>query len=275
MMPSNSDDIFDGESFTSLLGTETIGRGDRLVVLRETDSTNEEAKRRAASGAEDGLLVFAEMQTKGKGRKGRSWTSPPGCNLAFSILLRPDIDPDDASMITIIAALSCVIAIRRISGEDALIKWPNDIVLNGRKLVGILTEMVPEKDRTGFVVVGMGINVNTPSFPSELKDIATSLLLESGQACSRTALAAECVNGFERLYREFLLEKSLAFTKQEYESLCVNLGKEVRVIDPKGSFNGTALEINDRGSLIVKRADGTETEVYAGEVSVRGMYGYI
>ncbi len=267
-------DTFDRDSLVPLLNTKKLGRDQNLIILEEIDSTNEEIKRRTAGGAGEGLTIFADLQTRGKGRRGRTWVNPSGFNLAFSIMLRPPIPLEDASMITIISALSFAGAIRRITGEEALIKWPNDIVLHGKKTAGILTELVPSGDVPGYLILGTGINVNTPSFPEELKETATSLFLETGRHISRPELASECLNEFERRYEAFLKDKDLSGFKAEYESLCVNTGKEVFVLDPKGEYKGIAEGINNKGNLLVRREDGSLENIYAGEVSVRGIYGY-
>lgn len=251
-----------------------LGKKDRLVVLDSVDSTNDEVKRRLESGAPEGLTVTADLQTKGKGRKGRSWSAPSGTGIAVSFLLKPEINPDLTSMITLVAGLSCVKAVRKISGTEALIKWPNDIVLKGKKLSGILTEFIPGRDGRGAVITGTGINVSTEGFPEELKETATSLYLETGKTFSRSELLALYLTEFERNYGIFLKDKDFSGLREEYESFLVNLGKEVRVLDPGGEFDGTAEGIDEKGSLLVRKKDKELVRVYAGEVSVRGIYGY-
>ncbi len=249
-----------------------LGKKDRLVILDQVDSTNEEVKRRG--GTPEGLTVAADLQTKGKGRKGRSWSAPSGTGIAVSFSLRPDMDPDLVSMITLVAGLSCAKAVRKISGTEALIKWPNDIVLNKKKLAGILTEFIPEAEKKGYVITGTGINVSTEEFPEELKETATSLYIETGKLFSRSELLASYLSEFERYYAVFLKDGDFSGLREEYESLSVNLGKEVRVLDPGGGFNGIAEGIDEKGCLIVRKNDNETLRVYAGEVSVRGIYGY-
>ncbi len=257
------------------LKTSWLGRGDRLLFFEETDSTNNEAVRRAESGAEEGLLIAADRQSAGKGRRGREWKTEGGVNIAMSYLLRPLFGTDTAPMITLVMALACEKAVKNVTGTAPLIKWPNDIVLNGKKLAGILTEMSPGKDSIDHVVIGTGINVNQDSFPVELKDTATSLFIETGRQFSRAELIAECANSFEYYYDIFKRDESLISLKDEYNSCCVNCGRTVRVLDPAGEYDGKALGINEKGNLLIDTGESGIREVYSGEVSVRGVYGYV
>ncbi len=268
-------DNFGGEGIRKCLNTRWLGKENRLLFYRETDSTNEEVKRQAENGALEGLLVAADLQTAGKGRKGREWSNPAGVNIAMSFLLKPDFSPDTASMLTLLMALSCAKAIKNVAGLESGIKWPNDIVHRGKKLVGILTEMSIDEDEIGYVVVGTGINVNGTEFPGDIKDTATSLFIETGHPVSRSALTAECALQFEKYYGIFKKDLDLRSLKDEYNALCVNCGKRVKVLDPAGSYEGTARGINGNGKLIVNRDNGSVTEIGSGEVSVRGVYGYV
>lgn len=266
-------EAFGLRSIRSFLHTKWLGKD--LLFFHEIDSTNDELKRRAARQAAEGLVAVADIQTKGKGRKGRGWETPEGVNIAMSYLLRPDIMPDTAPMITLVMALAAAKGIGKVSGLDAQIKWPNDIVIKGRKIAGILTEMNVEPDYIHDVVIGIGINVNNKSFPESISDRATSLLIEGGRTYSRAEVAAEVTNAFETYYETFLGMGDLSGLKAEYEEICVNVGAKVRVLDPAGEFDAEALGINERGELMVRKADGTTENIYAGEVSVRGIYGYV
>ncbi len=268
------DDNFGVDEISSFLRTRWLGTEGRLLFFREIGSTNDEAVSQAGKGAEEGLVVIADLQNSGKGRRGRVWKGEAGLNTAMSYLLRPDFDPDLASAITLIMALSCRKAIRNVTGLETLIKWPNDIVSKGKKLVGILTEMSPENGRIGYVVVGTGININQSVFPEEISETASSLFLETGEKVSRSGITAECANCFEEYYELFKSTGSLKDMQDEYNAVCVNNGRRVKVLDPLKSFEGEALGINERGSLLVRTDDGRVREVYAGEVSVRGVYGY-
>lgn len=260
------------EEILNRLRSEYMGRS--LYYYEETDSTNARIRELAAAGAQSGTLAVADMQTAGKGRRGRGWVSPPGMNIYMSLLLRPDIDPSDAPMITVIMALAVCEAVE----VEAYIKWPNDVVVNGRKVCGILTEMDMQDGRIGDVIVGVGINVNRgdrESFPEEIRDTATSLKLECGHDVDRSGLIASVMEIFEKEYERFTAAGNLGFLKERYESRLVSLGKEVRVLDPRGEYTGISRGIDERGELLVETPDGSVHRVYAGEVSVRGLYGYV
>lgn len=253
---------------TSLLGKE-------VLYKESTDSTNADIRKKAEDGAGEGLLIVADMQSAGKGRRGRVWQSPKGTNLYFSMLLRPKFTPDKASMITLVAAYSVATVIREVTGLSASIKWPNDIVVNKKKVCGILTEMSIERDYIHHVVVGIGVNVNSDFFPDEISDMATSLKKESGVVISRAELLCRILSQFEKDYETFCKAENLQPFKDDYNKLLVNKGALVKVLDPKGEFSGIAGGIDDEGMLIVFKENGQIEKVYAGEVSVRGMYGYV
>ena len=261
----NAPDIISADHLNSLLATKYIARS--VKYFPETDSTNEAAKRDSASP--DGSLYIAEIQTAGKGRLGRGWESPKGSGVWMSLLLKPDIAPQDISEITLIAG----IAVCRAVGHGAKIKWPNDIVIGTRKICGILTEMSAEIERVNHIVCGIGINVNTPSFPPELRDKATSLLIETGERTSRAELIARVMNEFEPLYEAFM-KSGFKAVRDEYRRLCATLGRDVQVIYRKETITGKAVDVDDSGGLVVDTANERIT-VTSGEVSVRGLYGYI
>ena len=249
--------------------------GQNLLYFDKIESTNAEAKRTADKGAGNGLVIVADAQEQGRGRRGRSWDSPAGKNIFMSILLRPSFLPDKASMITLVMALSTARAIREVTGLPALIKWPNDIVIHRKKAVGILTEMEVKDGFIDHLICGVGINVNQDSFSEEIKETATSLFLESGREIDRDILRESVVKRFEENYNIFCQKESLTDLQADYQALLVNKDAKVRVLDPKGEYEGTARGINTKGELLVEREDGTLSEVYAGEVSVRGIYGYV
>lgn len=246
-----------------------------------TDSTNTRAKQLAELGAKEGTLVVAEEQTAGKGRRGRHWESKPFTSVYMSMVLRPRIDPAHISGMTLLAALAVTKAIKQACNVHSFIKWPNDIVLGKKKICGILTEMSSELDYINYAVVGMGINVNNGSFPEEIKDKATSIYLETGKKQDRAELAALTAQYFGEYYKEFIKAKSLNPFISEYNTLLINRDKEVKIlygmqenVDEAKTETGIARGINADGALIVDTAHGTEC-VVSGEVSVRGLYGYI
>ena len=249
--------------------------GSHLLYFDVIGSTNVEAKKQAENGAPEGLLVVADKQEAGRGRRGRSWTSPAGANIFMTLLLRPRFVPEKASMVTLVMAVSVAQGIADISGLPAKIKWPNDIVIHKKKAVGILTELTMETDYIQYLVCGVGINVNQTEFPEEIAKTATSLCIEMGQTVQRASVIAAVMSYFENYYEKFIQAGDLSAILEEYNDRLVNRNAQVRVLDPKGEFSGTALGINKSGELLVKKEDGSVAEVYAGEVSVRGIYGYV
>ncbi len=263
------------------LQTDWIGR--TSYQYDTIDSTNAQAKREAAEGAAHGTLIMAEMQTAGKGRRGRIWESPAGANLYFSLLLRPEFSAEKASMLTLVMALAVANGIKKtIQGcidctehSSPQIKWPNDIVIHGKKVCGILTEMSVKHNRIDYVVIGVGINVNRQEFSTELAEKATSLEAECGESFLREEVLENILKLFERYYAVFEQQGNLAMLREEYEQMLVNRNREVCILDPKGEYRGIATGITETGELCVELPDGSTTNVYAGEVSVRGVYGYV
>ena len=247
-------------------------------VLESVDSTNSACRRLALEGAPDGTVVLADCQTAGRGRRGRSFQSPAGKGLFFSILWRPDCAPERLLPLTALSAVAACRAIRRVTGAEVQIKWPNDLVLSGRKLAGILTEMALEGEsgHVSHVVVGIGINVlhTAEDFSPDVAAMATSLTMELGRPVSRPALAAALIGELDKLYTS-LRAGDLSDYLAEYRRDCVNLGKTVQLLSPAGRETVTAVGIDPEFGLVVRRPDGTEKTVRSGEVSVRGMYGYV
>ena len=266
-------DVLSEAELLSCLKTEWAGG--RTVYFDATDSTNVQAKRLAEAHAPHGTLVVSDRQDGGKGRRGRSWASPSGVGIWMSLILRPEIAPSSASMLTLAAALAVREGIREETGLSPLIKWPNDLVLNGKKICGILTEMSTELMEIQYVITGIGINVNQREFPPEIRDTATSLSLEAGRSFRRSSLIAAILKAFEKDYTAFLKTGDLSLLLEEYNACLVNRGKEVCILDPSGEYRAVAEGIDESGSLLVTLPDGTRREIISGEVSVRGIYGYV
>lgn len=267
-----SPDVLSEAELESLRSTKWAGKS--IFVFKETDSTNIQAKAGGEKGESHGTLYVAESQSAGRGRRGRSWESPAGESIYMSLLLRPELPPVKAPMLTLVMALAVARAIREQTGAEALIKWPNDIVVQGRKICGILTEMSTEMTWINYVVIGIGINVNQNEFPEELKDCASSLKMETGRRFRRSHLIAAVMEHFEMYYEQFLQEGSLAGFRKEYNELLVNKDRQVKILEPGNHYEAYALGINDTGELIVEKEDGSVQNIFAGEVSVRGIYGY-
>lgn len=267
-----SGDVFTKAELDSALTTKWAGRN--LVFLEVVDSTNNKARQLAEEGAPDGTLVVAVEQSAGKGRRGRSWVSISGTGVWMSLLLRPDFMPECASMLTLVAAMAVEWGIRQVTGLKGQIKWPNDVVLGGKKVCGILTEMSAEMERIRYVVIGIGINVGIREFPEEIQDVATSLALCTSKPVRRADLAAAVAKGWEYYYEKFLQTLDLSLLMEEYNQKLVNRGRQVKVMAPGDGYTGVSRGINKKGELLVETETGLRT-VMSGEVSVRGIYGYV
>jgi BirA family biotin operon repressor/biotin-[acetyl-CoA-carboxylase] ligase len=312
--------MLSSDKIKAALHTDWAGR--EVIYKEVTGSTNTDAAALAKENAAHGTLVVADKQESGKGSHGRGWETPAGSNIAMSMVLRPTAPMEAISMITLVAGLSVAEAIDRCltesretidrsftdSGEavspDATsddrpgvvsrIKWPNDVVIRGRKICGILTEMHPDPaGGIADVILGIGINVNMVDFPQEIRDFAGSVFTQTGVKLDRNLLVARCLERFEENYDKYDKTHDLSLLKEQYERRLVNMGEKVLLLDSarasvvagqqavEQSFKGddreigTALGITDRGELIVEMDSGEVREVGAGEVSVRGIYGYV
>lgn len=249
--------------------------GREILYLDEVDSTNTAAKKAAENGAVHGTLVVSERQTGGKGRRGRAWDSPRGTGIFMTLILRPNMAPVHASMLTLVAALAVADGIRECTGAESLIKWPNDIVMSGKKICGILTEMSADPDCINYVAVGIGINVNMEEFPEEIRGVAASIFTETGKKTKRSLLISAVMAAFERYYEVFMKTTDMSGLLEDYNGKLANCGRTVRVLDLAGEYSGTAIGIDREGELLVEMEDTTVRRVLSGEVSVRGIYGYV
>lgn len=306
-------DVLNQEELELRLEKATKWVGHPVIFRAETGSTNDDIMQLADEGSPEGTLVVATLQTKGKGRRGRTWISPNNGNVYMSLLLRPSLPTSIAPMVTIVMALAICEACNEIAGVDGGtgfltgkqpsaqncgdpevvpgdycifgIKWPNDVVVRSsrdpswKKMTGILTEMRLEEREIKDVTIGDGLNVNMTGFPAEIRETATSMLLATGHPVQRADLVAACWKHFEKDYEIFRKEGSLADLRPEYEVLLVNRNRVVRVLDPQAPFTGTAIGIDDGGALVVQPEGTTDPAarvfVTAGEVSVRGVEGYV
>lgn len=254
------------------LKTQYMGK--ELEYHQIIDSTNIRAKKIAKEGAKEGTLVIAEYQSKGKGRLGRAWISPKEEGIWMSLILRPFVDITKIPQITLVAGLCMSQAIENITDIKTKIKWPNDIIVNNKKVAGILTELSTNIRGSSFVVVGIGVNVNNQKLDKSIPH-ATSLTIEGNKVYKREEIIREFLNIFEAYYEEYIKEKSIAFLLKDYKERCVNLNKEVKILNDQEEYVAYVENINNQGSLEIRKIDGSVETIFTGEVSVRGLYGYV
>lgn len=269
----NCPDVMSEAEISSLL--KTSWAGNKILYYSETDSTNSRAKEAGERNGVHGTLFVADMQSAGKGRRGRSWVSPHGTSIYMTILLRPEVSPNQAPMLTLVMGLSVAEGIRKVCGVDAAIKWPNDIVVNKKKVCGILTEMATEMEYINYAVIGVGINVNQQEFPEEIHNVATSLRIATESSYKRSEIIAAVLEMFEENYETFIKTGDLSGLRKAYNDILINQGQDVKVLEPGNEYEARAEGINETGELIVTLPDGSKRNIFAGEVSVRGIYGYV
>jgi BirA family biotin operon repressor/biotin-[acetyl-CoA-carboxylase] ligase len=261
------DALFADDLFARLGKTKVVGRDIR--VFEETTSTNDVIEKLARDGVKEGAVVFAEAQTKGRGRLGRKWMSPTHKGLWFSILLRPELRPQETTQLTVASATALRRAIKNVTGLSADIKWPNDLLIGGKKVVGVLTEMSAEVDRVRHVILGIGVDVNqnAAEFPPELRKIATSLKIEAGKEISRAELATEILSELDFDYARICGGKFSAVA-DEWESGCATIGKNVFVQMGVRQIRGRAEALDDDGALLVRTEHGHLERVIGGDVTL-------
>ena len=257
--------------WTASLETRSLGRGE-VAFAQVIDSTNSQCKRMAAAGAPHGSICLCEQQTAGRGRLGRSWVSAPGVGLWQSVLLRPDLRPEQAPAITLCVALAMAEALRGLTPMDVRIKWPNDLVCGGRKICGILLEMSADPDRVEYVVAGVGLNVLPGAVPPELAEQAACVADFCTPVRRRELLLAYLLQ-LEK-WLDILCERGFEGIEATYRRLSCTIGSQVQVSGAQ-CFRGTAEGIDSRGALIVRREDGQLVPLLSGDVSVRGVMGYV
>ena len=253
------------------LGLSTKWAGSEIRYFERIGSTNREARRLAQMGAGNGLTVLADEQTEGRGRRGRGWLTPPGEAVAMSVVMRPQVHPSRVALLSLSCAVAVCQALCEVTGLEAGIKWPNDIVLGGKKVCGMLLEMNADEERVHDVVAGIGINVHQKVFPEEIKRTASSLDLAAG----RTILRADVVRAVLRQLEAAEEMRQAGTLMDRYRALSATLGQPVRVSGPAvEEFEGTAENVTEQGTLLIRAGDGLR-EVLAGDVSVRGLMGYV
>ncbi len=257
------------EAVKLFLRTKIVGK--ELKVLETVGSTNDYLKELGYKGAETGTVIIAREQTAGKGRLGRVWQTKKDDGIALSLLLRPELSPAEISSITPLSGLAMCKAINDFCMLDSRIKWPNDVIVGKKKLVGILTEMAAEFDRVDFTVTGIGINVEHTVFPDEIAHKATSVLLETGRHINQNKFVATVLNYLEQelIMNRYRLNGT---TVSDYQNLCATIGRQVTFARGKRNISGMAVSINNNGELEVMLSNGTIATVNSGEVTVQGIY---
>lgn len=247
--------------------TRVVGRD--IQVFEQTTSTNDVVEKLARDGVREGAVVFAEAQTKGRGRLGRAWLSPKRKGLWFSVLLRPNLRPQETTQLTAISATALRRAIKTVAGLNADIKWPNDLQIDGRKVAGILTEMSAELDRVRHVILGIGVDVNwdAAAFPPELRKIATSLSLAAGADFSRAELAVEILRELDADYAR-VCAGQFSEIADEWEAACVTIGRNVTVHAGERQSCGRAESLDDDGALLIRTQHGHLERVIGGDVTI-------
>ncbi|MEN2986665.1 MAG: biotin--[acetyl-CoA-carboxylase] ligase [Thermodesulfovibrionaceae bacterium] len=259
---------FTAEDIKKALLSEVSDIGKEIVILEEVESTNTVANELLKIGYPSGTVVIANKQLKGRGRLGRVWISPANKNIYLSIGIKPNFPPKYATLLTLTSTVACTLALRRFTDIPVTIKWPNDMLINNKKVGGILTEMRTEAERIKSAVVGIGINVNMDEtdFPEEIKDIATSLKIHKGKIISRALLIVEVLKEFDKWYQ--LLEK----TKRKeiidkWIELSGTIGRQVKIVlSERQQLVGIAEAIDEEGRLILKLSDGAYEKISAGDV---------
>lgn len=240
----------------------------RVVYEESVTSTQTVARQLTNDGEEEGTVVVADEQTEGKGRLGRLWSSQKGNGIWMSLILKPDVDFRHASQLTLLTAVAVTRALEKETGLNISIKWPNDLLVDGKKICGILTEMQSDPDRILSVVIGLGINVNQHQFPDELAEKATSLSRESGQSCNRAELIAAVLDEFTRIYQLYLSE-GFSFIKPMWESHAMSIGRHISARTAKDTIEGRALGINDDGVLLLEDAEGTVHHIHSADIEFK------
>jgi BirA family biotin operon repressor/biotin-[acetyl-CoA-carboxylase] ligase len=259
-------DILTAAEITARLSTRIMGRPS-IRIFTQTDSTNQQAKLLAAQGAPEGTVVAAESQTKGRGRRGRTWLSPAGQGICLSIVLRPPLTPAKAPQITLMAAVAVARTLEN-AGIRANIKWPNDILVENMKIAGILTEISADMDQVDWVIVGLGLNVNTPSreIPADLRGQATSMQIQTGHPHSRTELLCGLLQDFESCYEQLKVE-GFGPIMDQWRRMSDIIGRQVYVDVMGARHHGTVAAVDDDGVLVLEDTEGRTRRFFSGDVT--------
>ncbi|MFK2824191.1 biotin--[acetyl-CoA-carboxylase] ligase [Bacillus sp. B190/17] len=250
-----------------LIGLQTDWLGKKIVSLETTDSTQKEAHRLAQEAFKEGTVVIAEEQTAGRGRMAREWYSPKYTGIWMSIILKPSLPPYKAPQFTLITAVAIIEAIMETTGLHPEIKWPNDILLNGKKVTGILTELQADADQIHSIIIGIGMNANQKEFPDELKEIATSLAIEKGEVVSRSQLVQVILKNLE-MYYDVYMKEGFTNIKKRWEKYALSIGKQITARTVTGAIRGKALGITEEGVLKLLDEEGTIHDIYSADIEI-------
>ncbi|ASS75265.1 biotin--[acetyl-CoA-carboxylase] ligase [Tumebacillus algifaecis] len=262
----SSPDLVTAVELRDGLSTTLLGQS---IVYRETiDSTNNLARELANNGAIEGTLVIADEQQQGRGRRGRDWFSPPQSGVWMSLILRPELPLAHAAQITLVTAIALARALTRLTGVQAGIKWPNDILFNQKKCCGILTEMHAEFDQIHHLVLGIGINVNIPQadFPADIEHIATSLQAVKGTPIARAKVVQTVLEELEPLYRQYVADGGFGTLREEWKAHNITLGNNIIAHTAQGTIEGRALDIDEFGVLLIELPDGAHKKIYSADI---------
>lgn len=270
----SSPDKLNENEINEILETNYIGK--KIIHYDTIDSTNKVAKNLAYNGAETGTVIISEEQTLGRGRLGRNWSSPKGKTISMSIILKPNIPTVIAPKATILGAAAVYCGLEDM-GIHTQIKWPNDIILNGKKVCGILTEMSGEMDKLNYIVMGIGINVNSEEedFDDEIKIKATSLKIEEGREVNRKQVVAKTLYYLEKYYEKFKVNGDIKDAVEICKKHSIIMNKEVRIISCGIEKLGKVIDMDNDGELLVEYDNGEKEKIISGEVSIRGINGYV
>lgn len=260
-------DILSVADIKKRIKTNVIGK--EILIFDEVKSTNDLTMEFAAKGSKEGLVVVAESQQHGKGRLGRQWVSPKGVNIYTSFLLRPEIPPVNAPVLTMMASLAAAEAIANTTGLETRIKWPNDILVNQKKISGILTEMNAEEEKINYVVIGIGINVNMKNedFPENIRIPATSVMDSLGRKFDRSKLLCSLIESMDSNY-EYLRKKGVMSVMSKWRPLCITLNKMIKVTSAGGAITGVAEDVTKEGGLVIRIGEDSKKVIYSGDVTV-------
>ncbi|RDI43016.1 biotin--[acetyl-CoA-carboxylase] ligase [Falsibacillus pallidus] len=252
-------------------GLNTKNLGQTIYYQESIDSTQKKAHQLAYDNCPEGTLVIAEEQTSGRGRMTRSWHSPKYSGIWMSIILRPNLPPQQAPQFTLLAAVAVVQALEEVCGLNPEIKWPNDILINGKKVTGILTELQAESDKINSIIIGIGMNVNSKQedFPEELQKIATSVAIEKGKIVSRSSIIQKILEKLE-LYYHLYMEKGFGPIKLLWEGYAISIGREIIARTITGTIEGKAIGITNDGVLKIEDSSGRIHEIYSADIEIQG-----